>query len=180
MEKWLLPPVPIEVLENGAVRALSDPGEPGYEDKGSPRRVSITPQEAGILSLLALDKRVLEIGTGLGVSTRAMSTHALCVFTFDTDPWVQQFIHPSLPSNVMPNPMPEWIRSVDLVFIDGLHTRAALTKDIEVAKRFAVPGKTLVLFHDVQMEIVRQTIVDVLKSEVIPLWEDSNLGWAFL
>ena len=58
--------------ENGSYTHPADPGEP---TTGTPR-LSVTELEADILAALVAGRDVLEIGTGLGVSTRAMAATA--------------------------------------------------------------------------------------------------------
>ena len=52
------------------------------------KRVSVSEQEAAILEGLVLDRFVLEVGTGLGVSTMRMTKTAIHILTVDNDPWV--------------------------------------------------------------------------------------------
>jgi hypothetical protein len=65
-----------------------DPGEAYYG--GSPKRLSVTDEEAEILAKLATGMTVLELGTGLGVSTKALASTAKSVITVDPDPWVRE------------------------------------------------------------------------------------------
>lgn len=81
--------------KGGRYRA-DDPGEP---TTGVPR-VSIADDEVELLASLVAGKRVLEIGTGLGVSARAMASTATEVVTVDIDPWVHANVWPLLPRNV--------------------------------------------------------------------------------
>ena len=159
----------LETLNNGAVRCPDDPGEPGYGVLS--QRISVTPEETRILRALALDRRVLEIGTGLGVSTRAMAETAAMLVTVDCDPWVHE--HVVLPGGVLRASTVEDYE-VDLVFIDGLHTPDAVRTDIQSALRVLRP-RGIIVFHDIDMPCVRDTVVEVLGTcqELAP-----NLGWA--
>ncbi len=139
---------------NGAWAHPEDPGEPGYADRRN--RWSVTPREAGVLAALARGRVVLEIGTGLGVATRAMASTAYRVLTVDIDPWVQATIAPDLPENVeffadrANIPALEW----SLAFVDGLHEQRAVADDIRFArKRLARPG--LIVLHDGRMPHVQ-------------------------
>lgn len=133
-----------------------DPGEPST---GHPR-LSVTDEEAAILASFAAGRVVYEIGTGLGVSTRALASTAQRVVTKDIDPWVQENIWPTLPANVstvgkdgrgMSGFHPQ------MVFIDGDHTADAVRRDmveaIEVVQR-----PCLIVCHDVNYENVRTGI----------------------
>lgn len=122
------------------------------------RRESVTAEESSILSVLARGRHVVEIGTGLGVSTHALAATARSVYTVDPDPWVAANI--VLPENVtlyssladVPDiPWPE------LVFVDGAHDKASVLVDAEWAHRRAT-RETLVLFHDWSQTGVREAI----------------------
>ena len=104
----------------------SDPGEPL---KNVPRK-SVTEEEAEILKGLVLNKNVLEIGTGLGVSTRAIALTAKTVVSVDIDSWTHRFEFP--PNVVLLSEIPT--EQFDLVFIDGFHERSAVYKDIKASK----------------------------------------------
>ena len=76
---------------------------------GDIKRMQIDPTQCHFLHLIikiSNIKNVLEIGTGLGVSTRAISTTAFKVTSIDIDPWAHSFRFPgnvsllkSIPSN---------------------------------------------------------------------------------
>lgn len=121
---------------------LVDPGEP---TTGEPR-VAVDHVEADILAAFVVGRRVLEIGTGLGVSTRALAGSAAEVYTIDIDPWVHEHIWPGLPSNV------RGVESLPFgefgaIFIDGDHSPAAVEHDIVTARMVAGPG-AVILAHD--------------------------------
>ncbi len=126
--------------KGGRYRA-DDPGEP---TTGVPR-VSIADDEVELLASLVAGKRVLEIGTGLGVSARAMASTATEVVTVDIDPWVHANVWPLLPRNVrccaeIPDDR------YDAVFIDGDHSRHAVARDVARAEQLAPSG--LLIAHD--------------------------------
>ena len=140
-----------ETLDGGSIRRTDDPGEP---QTGQPR-ISIAEQERDILAHMATGHYVFEIGTGLGVSTRALATTATWVYTLDIDPWVHDYIWPTLPSNVT------GITTIDeleyhpgLVFIDGDHTTPAVIADINLAMSVCEPG-AIILLHDTKYPNVR-------------------------
>lgn len=135
----------------GSYTSAIDPGEPGYQMK----RISITGEEGAILASLADGKFVLEIGTGLGVSTHYLSSRAQLVTTVDIDEWVQRSVWPLLGklSNVCCVPEIPQAR-FDMVFIDGCHYPASVLADMQRAKAVLNPGGWLV-FHDVNTSQVR-------------------------
>ena len=145
---------------NGAFAHPEDPGEPGYGEKRI--RWSVTPRESEIIGSLARGRRVLEIGTGLGVSTAKLAALAAHVDTVDVDPWVQQTIAPGLPDNVSfylgSDAVPRDER-YSMVFVDGLHQRDAVANDIRFALRHLErPG--LIVLHDGRMPHVQAGILD--------------------
>ena len=128
-----------------------DPGEACYESKIP--RVSVTEEEAEILAGLVRGLSVLEIGTGIGVSTRALASTAASVVTVDVDPWVQSDIWPHLsdcPNVRTLTEIPE--EAFDVVFIDAQHTVAAVRRDIELTRPRC---RKLMLFHDINYANVR-------------------------
>ena len=142
--------------EHGFYVNLDDPGEGG----GPVPRVSVTDEEGEILAEYVKGLYVLEIGTGLGISTRAMAKTAVLVDTVDIDPWVRDTIAPALPKNVIfhegmglihPN------KRFDVCFIDGAHDTASVVTDIEDAMKRLVPGG-LLLFHDYFAKPVRDAV----------------------
>ena len=141
-----------ETLDGGSIRRTDDPGEP---QTGQPR-ISITKDEARILCTMAVDKFVLEIGTGLGVSTHALAASAKSVVTLDIDPWVHENVWPTLPKNVYCIKSIEDIRWDDfnMVFIDGDHNTEAARRDILLADLVLKPGGKVVL-HDTKYPNVR-------------------------
>lgn len=143
---------------NGAYAHPDDPGEPGYGEKRI--RWSVTPRESEILRALAFGRRVLEIGTGLGISTKRIAERAEIVFTVDVDPWVAQTIAPGLPANVFFCLGSESVprdANPSMVFIDGLHEKDAVCADIRFALRqIERPG--LIVLHDGRMPHVQAGI----------------------
>lgn len=131
-----------------------DPGEPGL---GVPRW-SVNADEARIVSELCRGLGVLEIGTGLGVSTREIAKLAKHVHTVDIDEWVRDNVE--LPENVtFWSSTKEIPTGLGAAFIDGLHTRQQCRLDIIEAKRIVRPGG-LIIFHDAKMKAVREAIID--------------------
>lgn len=134
---------PLIPVEGGGYSHPDDPGEPST----GRARVSIADDEVRILAYLAAGRRVLEIGTGLGVSTKALASQAKTVCTVDIDPWVQETIWPDLPETVRArDQVPIGLR-FDLVFIDGNHGTDAVRADIAAARAVCVPGGMIVC-HD--------------------------------
>lgn len=141
------------ITDSGSYFRPDDPGEPST---GAPR-LSVTDLEAAILAELVAGLTVLEIGTGLGVSTTAMAATARRVFTVDVDEWVQETIWPHLPTNVMPCKDVRSVAFVDAAFIDGDHSTEATARDIADAKR---AGAELILVHDARATPVSDAFDD--------------------
>ena len=130
-----------------------DPGEP---TTGEPR-LSITEVEGEMLAVLAAGRSVLEFGTGLGVSTRALARTARKVYTVDIDEWVQQTIWPTLPDNVSTCDDRDHLPIVDMVFIDGDHTEDGTAADVAAAMRLA---SEVIVMHDTSAPTVRSACDD--------------------
>lgn len=134
---------------------LEDPGEPGL---GVPRW-SVSEIEARIIAEFCYGKNVLEIGTGLGVSTRAIAGKAKWVHTVDVDRWVKDNVE--LPRNAtFYDNIKDVPTELDVAFIDGLHTYEQCALDIENAKRI-VKIRGLFIFHDAKMQGVLRAIKDM-------------------
>ena len=133
-----------------------DPGEPGLGEK----RWSTDLGEARIVSELLKGLEVLEIGTGLGVSTKIIAEKAYWVHTVDVDQWVKDNVVNDLPRNtsfytdIAKVPM-----MIEGAFIDGLHTYEQCLIDIANAK-FHVQKGGLLIFHDANMPAIHQAVVD--------------------
>lgn len=131
-----------------------DPGEPIYN---APRG-SVSDSECEILKKYAKGKRVLEIGTGLGVSTRSMAKVAEIVYTVDIDQWVWDNVWPDLPNNVVCLKDAGECPGVDVVFIDGCHEQKYVVEDLKLAKLKTVQGGAILL-HDLN------------RADIYRLWE---------
>ena len=117
--------------------------------------MSVTDDECRVLAWLAERRDVLEIGTGLGVSTRAMAETARGVMTVDPDPWVANNVS-FVGINVLPTTeldADEW-RRFDLAFIDGDHSEEAVLADLRAVIPLLRPGGLIVL-HDTNLCGVR-------------------------
>jgi hypothetical protein len=130
---------------DGDTRAdADDPGEPG----GGGQRRGIALDEEAILTGLARGRCVLEIGTGLGFSTRALARSAFHVVSVDVDPWVGEVIVPALQQELpwvdFVTQIPELV-TFDLAFVDGEHSAEAVARDLRVVIRLGVP---MVVMHD--------------------------------
>lgn len=137
----------LELTSDGNFFCQDDPGEVSYA--GRPKRRSVTTEEAAILGELARGLRVLEIGTGLGVGTRALASSANSVVTLDVDPWV---IDPQIPNVAFLRERPD-VSGFDLAFIDGSHETECVIADVEYCR----PIPVLVL-HDTYLPSVQAAI----------------------
>jgi len=131
------------------------PGDPVLLEAGGKQRASVTLPEGLLLAEWAHGKRVLEIGTGLGVSTVCLAHGASEVVTVDPEPWCHSF---NFPANV------KCVSSIDLVegefdcaFIDGEHGFDDVSRDISDALLFVAEGGSIG-FHDVCQEDVRRAV----------------------
>jgi predicted O-methyltransferase YrrM len=138
--------------------SYAHPDDPGEPTTGVPR-LSVTDAEAAILAERVAGLHVLEVGTGLGVSTRAMAATAATVHTVDIDPWVIENIWPDLPDNVDRTTAVPQRGGFGAVFIDGDHSTEATLRDIGVALSLLGPDG-FVLVHDANYPKVRKAIPD--------------------
>lgn len=148
---------------NGGRFDGADPGEMYYSRScsrnGTPR-ISVTREEGEILAELARDRDVLEIGTGLAVSTRYLARTARRVVTVDVDPWVEEYLAKSapLPENVeFRCVVPPVESKFDLAFIDGCHLQEHVEADIAACVQRLRPDGLLV-FHDLFINDVVEAI----------------------
>jgi Predicted O-methyltransferase len=126
------------------------------DDPRSELRSSIEMREGLILAGWAQGARVLEIGTGLGVSTVCLAHEATEVVTVDPDPWVRSAL--CLPSHVLQLECFEQVQGpFDFAFIDGLHDRASVTQDIQNCLQIVKFGGHIA-FHDVNQPEVRDAV----------------------
>ena len=126
------------------------PEDPGEATAGGNQRRSVTIAEAEALKQWARGQRVIEIGTGLGVSTRAMAETAESVVSVDVDSWCHQFEFP--PNVVLTDHVP--VGDFTFAFIDGDHHYEAVMKDI------ASVNAPLIALHDCDHPQVVQALVD--------------------
>lgn len=164
---------------NGAFIHPDDPGEPGYADQR--KRWSVTPREMDILATLARGRRVLEIGTGLGVSTRALARWASHVDTFDVDPWVAQSTAKDLPESATFYASRDEIKHDDysMVFIDGCHEQEAVAADIAWALT-KIQRPALIVMHDLKWASVRAAIEASGMTRVFGLPTECGLALAVI
>lgn len=151
-----------------------DPGEPNV---GKPRW-SVNAIEARMVSELCRGLEVLEIGTGLGVSTKEIAKRARFVYTVDVDQWVEKTIAPTLPTNVSFYKDTRYIRvGLDAAFIDGFHSFEQCKKDIIEARRI-VKQDGLFIFHDMKISGVMRAVMNSgLKVVYIETYAGMAVGW---
>lgn len=156
--------------ETGSYVHPDDPGEP----QTGHGRLSITDVEAKFLAALVAGREVLEIGTGLGVSTRALASTAKRVVTIDIDPWVRSNIWPTLPDNVEGTEKLRQNEYFDAVFIDADHSTEAVRADMAFARQWLKSGAVVIL-HDVNYANVAGA-VDTFPEEFVTINTMHGLG----
>ena len=138
-----------------------------YIAKGDPdpTRRGVSDSDVAVLKSRCIGKSVLEIGTGVGVSTRAIAEVAESLHTVDIDPWVLESIY--VPPGVTRSfCLPALGSRYDVVFIDGGHTFSETLRDIHEA----VARSDEVLVHD-----YNEGQVDV--KEAVHFFLDHFPGW---
>ncbi len=153
-----------------------DPGEPIRNDS----RMSVNDIEAEILSEFARGKNVLEIGTGLGVSTRKMAETANLVYTVDIDPWVKDKVAPTLPENVrFFTSLDDYgiMPGFDMALIDGFHSCDQCVKDARAVKKLVKPGG-IIIFHDFRLPSISRAIA-ISGLDVVFIATTAGLGLAW-
>lgn len=160
----------LEQVAGGAYVCPEDPGEPGGPVPA--RRVSVTDEEGRMLAEMVAGLEVLEIGTGLGVSTRWMAGTARRVYTVDVDEWVRAEVWPGLAGleNVVVCKTVAEVGEVDAAFIDGCHEAGPVERDARDALARVRPGG-LVLFHDAGSDQVRGGMAAVIPLEAVEVLE---------
>lgn len=172
-----------ELIKNdaGGYTRADDPGEPRI---GKPR-VSVSDTEAKILSALALDHTVLEVGTGLGVSTRALAKTAYGVVTHDIDPWVHEYVWPELAKEFSADRLSfAHVRQLtdypSFVFIDADHSTAAVLDDLKWAEYMVtsnshnVPG--LIVAHDANYASVADALHETWGDDWVLIPTEHGIG----
>lgn len=153
-------------VTNDAYYRPDDPGEPGYNHRIC--RQSVTAEEGQVLAERVRGRRVLEIGTGLGISTVWMAETAEIVYTYDIDEWVRAttYKHLAQIANVVCLTSLLDCPNVNAGFIDGFHTRAQVLRDTAaVLDRLARPG--FILYHDACWPGVREALDELGPWELI-------------
>jgi predicted O-methyltransferase YrrM len=118
------------------------PDDPGEPSNGF-RRIGVASEEEELLRNFARKRNVLEIGTGLGYSTRALADTAKSLTSVDIDSWVHEKIWPELPQIVrLLDEKPDEL--FDMVFVDGDHRKEPFLEDLS----YAMAHAPLVVCHD--------------------------------
>lgn len=128
-----------------------------YREDDPGRRYGVTLEEEGILCCAAQRRHVIEFGTGLGLSTRAMADAAESVVTVDPDPWVAENV--DLPNNVQFCKREPEAGYFTMGFVDGEHSYPYVKSDLEFCLRH-VHGPIFV--HDYELPDVKQACDDLL------------------
>ena len=141
------------------------------------KRLSVSDVEARVLSEFSCGKDVLEIGTGLGVSTREIAKNAKWVHTVDIDDWVRDNVE--LPENCTfyedINLLPD--NFADMAFVDGSHIEEHVIEDAEHCRRIVKPGG-LLLFHDCNITSVHNGIYESgLVMFIFNIGTGIGVGW---
>jgi predicted O-methyltransferase YrrM len=119
-------------------------------------RASIYMDEGMALAQWAEGLKVLEIGTGLGVSTVSMAFSAKSVVTIDPNEHVRSRL--TLPSNVTQLASFSQVQGAfDFAFIDGMHDFSSVMTDILDCLSVIGPGGFL-SFHDMAHVPVRRAV----------------------
>jgi len=134
--------------ENGQLRADEDPKS----------RWSVTPEEGWMLAAFASGRRVLEFGSGIGVSAAFMAETALSVVTIDPDPWVHATVNlPGNTTQVTSFEASKTYAPFDVAFIDGDHETPSVLRDIYDALSI-LPRPAVIGFHDMSHRSVRAAL----------------------
>jgi hypothetical protein len=140
--------------KNGGYVCPADPGEAYYHrDRdevllAGRKRGSIDDPEGVILAFAAKGLRVLEIGTGLGVSTWALAFTAKEVVTVDIDSWVAEAVAPNLPDNVTFLSNRDDVKGeFGMAFVDGDHSVEDTMEDIRFCMSLVPEGD--IYLHDI-------------------------------
>jgi predicted O-methyltransferase YrrM len=120
-------------------------------------RASITQNEGRYLASWAAGLRVLEIGTGLGVSTVCLASTAKEVMTIDPSEWVRAAL--KLPANVVQLASFDEVHGgeFDMAFIDGLHDKRSVMRDIVDCLQVVKYGGSIA-FHDLSHGTVQDAV----------------------
>lgn len=161
--------VSLRLRPNGSYTAKADPGEPST---GQPRW-SVTEREGKFLRHVAWRRNVLEIGTGLSISTSWLDGGTGTTFpgewprhltTCDIDPWVHTNIWDKLPPHIDKfvdyHDTLEW-GPYDVTFIDGDHRAEQVAEDVRYA---LLCTRGLIVLHDGRDVGVREGATGVLGS----------------
>ena len=164
----------LEELENGSFVDKRDPGELTTGEK----RVSVAPEESRFLAWVARARNVLEIGTGLGVSTRALHKHCRSLTTIDIDPYVHDHVWPKLPLEVwkVKDRAKVPLEKFDVVFVDGDHRTEQVRRDAE----FAIARcQGVVIFHDAFMPSVQEGLAGFADWQVLDTTWGLAICWVW-
>jgi predicted O-methyltransferase YrrM len=111
-----------------------------------------------------------------------MSDTAYKVFTCDIDDWVLDTV--VLSSNAQFIPRSTLVKLKDLpgsrmitmVFIDGLHTEAAVCADIALAREVVKKRGGIIVLHDIELPPVKEAIKQAGLKQIVEFGTHYGLG----
>ena len=123
---------------------------------------------------------ILELGTGMGRSTKALRLLFPDADITTCDPGLQckvEFVEEY--AKFIPKRGDElfWDQPLDLLFVDDDHTKTTVKKDVEIYKKF-IKNNGYIVFHDYYTTGVEEALLDLeLDVEVVKTGDYSMAIW---